>query len=164
MVIKLDYGIDVVDFDENGVEVPEPTVEYVKDSLLRINEHQDKCKADALECLRFYFNKENAIDLEFLESWLAKNQPLDRWFFVHLIEIAGQVFCDKSFSAYHAEKASQKNEATRNWVVMEWHNRHDQNQTKAAFARQYANLVKNKFGLKVNPETISRDWLPKTKK
>ncbi len=58
-----------------------------------------------MECLKFYFNKDGAIDQVFLENWLSKNQPLDRWFFVHLIEVAGQRFLDQSFSAHKSEIA-----------------------------------------------------------
>jgi len=60
--------------------------------------------------------------------------------------------------------ASQKNEEPRKWVLSEWLNRPDQGQKKAPFSRQYALLVKKKFGLIVLPEQISRNWLPKTKK
>jgi hypothetical protein len=60
--------------------------------------------------------------------------------------------------------ASQKNEAPRLWVFLKWASRTDQGQSKAAFARQYAPLVKKEFGLIVTPETIARDWLPRARK
>lgn len=60
--------------------------------------------------------------------------------------------------------ASQKNEAPRLWVLSKWESRTDQGQAKAAFARQYAPLVKKEFGLIVTPETIARDWLPRARK
>ena len=60
--------------------------------------------------------------------------------------------------------ASQKNEAPRLWVFLKWASRIDQGQSKAAFARQYAPLVKKEFGLIVTSETIARDWLPRNRK
>lgn len=60
--------------------------------------------------------------------------------------------------------ASQKNEAPRLWVFLKWASRIDQGQSKAAFARQYAPLVKKEFGLIVTSETIARDWLPRARK
>jgi len=150
--------------DENGNEIPEPTDQQFREQLQAGMEHQTKCKADAVEFVKFYFNADNSIYLELLENWLAKNQPLDRWFFIHLIEVSGQIFFDKTSSALSAEKARLKNKIPRVWVLSEWENRVDKLQGKAAFARQYAPLVKKQFKLSVNATTIERDWLPKTKK
>jgi len=61
-----------------------------------------------------------------------------------------------------SEAAKSKNSTPRAWVLAEWNNRNDKDQGKAAFARQFVPLVKNKFQLIVTTETISRDWLPKT--
>ena len=58
--------------------------------------------------------------------------------------------------------AKVKNQEPRAWVLSEWQNRTDMGQSKASFARQYTPQVKTKYGLLVLPETISRDWLPKT--
>ena len=64
----------------------------------------------------------------------------------------------------HARRAaSQKNEEPRAWVLNEWRGRGDKGQSKAAFARQYAALVKRQFRVDVTAETIARDWLPKGK-
>lgn len=49
------------------------------------------------------------------------------------------------------------------WVVEQWLNREDKDQSKRAFAREYRVLVKRKFDLLVTEETIYRDWLPRTK-
>ena len=49
------------------------------------------------------------------------------------------------------------------WVVEQWHNREDKDQSKRAFAREYRVLVKRKFDLLVTEETIYRNWLPRTK-
>lgn len=150
--------------DENGRELHDITPESMNESLSAAMAHQSKCEKDAIECLRFYFNEDDVINLEFLENWLAKNQPLDRWFYVHLIELAGERFLHRSYSANCAEMASLKNAKPRAWVLSEWNKRTDPEQGKAAFARQFAPLVKKQFDLIVNPETIARDWLPKVKK
>lgn len=63
-----------------------------------------------------------------------------------------------------SEYASSKNQKERDWVLSEWQNRPDQLQNKAEFARVYVHLVKKKFNLAVTDDTISRAWLPKTKK
>lgn len=62
-----------------------------------------------------------------------------------------------------SKAAASKNIEPRGWVVTEWAKRSDKGQSKASFARQYATLVKKKFGVVVLPDTISRDWLPKSK-
>jgi hypothetical protein len=64
----------------------------------------------------------------------------------------------------HARQvASQKNEEPRAWVRSAWRDRSDKGQSKAAFARQHAALVKRRFDVDVTPDTIGRDWLPKGK-
>jgi len=60
-------------------------------------------------------------------------------------------------------QAQAKNEGARTWVAMQWILRTDKGQSKAAFARQHAALVKPRFDLDVTPDTIARDWLPKGK-
>lgn len=57
--------------------------------------------------------------------------------------------------------ARSKNLTERTFTVNAWQSREDKGQKKAAFARQYANLIKSKYGTVVTPETIARDWLPK---
>lgn len=169
MAINLNFenSPDAAACDANGKPVAPiwgaTESEYIRDSLKKVLSHQTKCRADAVECLKFYFNKDGAIDLEFLKNWLSKNQPLDRWFFVHLIEVAGRRFLDQSFSAHKAEIARSKNAAPRKFVLGEWTNRPDAGQSKAAFSRQFAPLVKRHFDLSVTPETIARAWLPKDK-
>ncbi len=65
----------------------------------------------------------------------------------------------KSEHARHVAMA--KNSRPRDWVREQWRERPDKGQSKAAFARQYAPLVKRRFDVPVTPETIARDWLPK---
>ena len=60
--------------------------------------------------------------------------------------------------------AQSKNEKARTWVLTEWGKGLDSGQSKAAFSRQHSGLVKSKFDLLINPDTIARDWLPKSKK
>lgn len=60
--------------------------------------------------------------------------------------------------------AQSKNAEPRAWVLSEWDGRTNKDEKKAEFARQYSQKVRLKFNLIVNPETISREWLPKTKK
>ena len=161
--LSLAVSPDAVCVDENGQPIPEPTREYFIEGLQAIRAHQAKCKADAVECLKFYFGDPRGISLDVLENWLAKNQPLDRWFFVHLIEVAGEKFLARSYSAHKAAIARSKNAVPRAWVLSEWASRPDIEQSKAAFGRVYAPLIKKQFRLIVNPETIARDWLPKNK-
>ncbi|MEI7516830.1 MAG: hypothetical protein WCK81_15695, partial [Betaproteobacteria bacterium] len=64
----------------------------------------------------------------------------------------------------NTRKAAQsKNADPRAWVLSEWKNRKDKSQGKAAFARQYAPLVKRKFSVVVIPDTIARAWLKEVK-
>ena len=67
-------------------------------------------------------------------------------------------------ASFAASQKHKKNDAPHDWVLSEWKNRTDQGQSKDSFGRQYAQLVNKRFGLTVTPGTISRDWLPKTKK
>ena len=60
-----------------------------------------------------------------------------------------------------SEAAKSKNAEPKKWVISEWKSRSDRGQGKASFGRQYSSLVKRKFDLKVLPETIARDWLPR---
>ena len=78
----------------------------------------------------------------------------------HSIERAS---AQKEISKRAAEAAAAKNSKPRAWVLIEWVKRTDRGQSKAAFARQYAPLVKKQFGLIVAPDTIARDWLPTPK-
>ena len=170
MAIKLnrDISLNTVACNENGkpvASIPEAQVgEIIGNELQKAMAHQSKCKADATDFLQFYFNEDDSIELEFLESWLAKNQPLDRWFFVHLIEVAGQRFLDKSYSAHKAEIARSKNAVPRAFVLSAWADRSDRGQSKESFGKQFAPLVKKQFDLNVTSGTIARDWLPKGSK
>lgn len=58
---------------------------------------------------------------------------------------------------------SKPSPEARRWILNQWYDRNDQNQSKRAFARVYRELVKQKFDIVVTEETIYRDWLPKTK-
>lgn len=129
--------------------------------------HQIKCANDAEKFLEFYWggdDKHHSIEIAKMHEWLDKNQPLDRWFFIHLIEVAGQKALDLGYSQHKAEIARSKNAAPRAWVLTAWMDRKDEGQSKAAFSRQYAILVKQVFKLAVTADTIARDWLPKNKK
>lgn len=129
--------------------------------------HQEKCESDATEFLRFYWGddiKNPCIELEKMTDWLRKNEPFDRWFFIHLIEAAGHEALERGVSQIASNNAKSKNASARAWVLSNWEIRSDQEQKKSEFARVYALLLKNKFSLNVNPETIARAWLPKTKK
>lgn len=127
-------------------------------------QHQEKCCDDAEKFLNLYWggdDKRHVLELQKMREWLNENQPLDRWFFIRLIEAAGQKALEIGYSQHKAEIARKKNAVPREWVRAEWKKRTDMGQSKAAFARQHAALVKSKFGLKVTPETIARDWLLK---
>lgn len=60
-----------------------------------------------------------------------------------------------------AQAARSKNIEPRAWVATKWAARIDRGQSKAAFARQYATLVKKQYGVVVTPDTIARAWLSK---
>lgn len=60
--------------------------------------------------------------------------------------------------------AKSKNIKARSFVLSKWEIRTDQGQSKAAFARQYAELLRRNYSLNVTPDTIARDWLPTAKK
>jgi len=129
--------------------------------------HQEKCESDATEFLRFYWGedpKQPCTELEKMTDWLWKNEPFDRWFFIHLIEAAGQEALKRGVSQIASDNAKSKNAIARAWVLTEWEKRPDKGQTKAAFSRDHVHFVKQKFGQKIDAQTIARDWLPKTKK
>lgn len=127
--------------------------------------HQKQCSQDAHEFLGFYWQKQknNTIQLEEMRRWIRKNEPLDRWFFIYLIEAAAEMALGLGYSQHKSDIAKAKNATPRAWVLTEWAIRTDKQQSKAAFARQYVGLVKACYGVRVTPETIARDWLPKGK-
>lgn len=67
-------------------------------------------------------------------------------------------------SEHAAAKARSKNIDARAWVLTQWVARTDKGQSKASFARQHAELVKQRFGVSVLPDQIAREWLPKKPK
>jgi hypothetical protein len=67
----------------------------------------------------------------------------------------------QAISSRASDAAKSKNIGARTWLILEWSNRTDKDQKKASFARQYAPLVKKKYGVIVTPEQIAREWLPK---
>lgn len=91
-------------------------------------------------------------------DWNACGKPdeLSVWHFL---------VSDESIKAARSQMARSsaraKNAKPREWVVKKWRERPDAGQSKAAFARQHAALVKAKYRIEVTPETIARDWLPK---
>ncbi len=145
--------------------------ERMFDGLRKAVEFQGKCEDDAAEFVALYWSgydgKGNTLHLEEFERWLKEHEPLDRWFYVHLIEAAGKKALELGYSQHKSDIAKSKNAAPRAWVLSEWNNRTDQGQSKASFARQYAPMVKKRFpkdSAAVTAETIARDWLPKAKK
>ena len=145
--------------DESGNPIAEPNTGKLLEQLHAAIEHQANCKAQAQEFLQLYFTQDGAIDVHGISDWLEQKGALDRWFFVHLIEAAGFIFVEKALSAHKAEIARAKNAPARTWVLERWETRTDKGQSKAAFGREYAHLVKKAFGTNVTPETIARDWL-----
>lgn len=119
--------------------------------------------ADADEFLDFYWNgiDSRKVEVESMREWLIKNQPLEWWFFARLIEIAGDRALKLGYAKRASNAAKSKNLEPRAWVLIEWARRTDKAQSKSAFARQYAALIKSKFNLMVTPNTIERSWLPK---
>ena len=163
MVLKLDIPHGAVIFDQHGNKAHDFDEADIKASIQSAIDHQQKCIADAQFFLQFYFTESGAIETSNMAQWLSENQPLDRWFLIHLIEIAGQRFLTQSFSSHKSEIAKAKNAIPRAWCLAQWNDRPDKEQSKAAFSRQYAQLVKSHFDLNVTPDTIARDWLPKDK-
>ncbi len=101
-----------------------------------------------------------AVDFDKMAAWITSNPGAMTPEF--LFTLAGKGFI-AGRKAQSIAAASSKNEKAREWALSEWMNRPDTGQGKAAFGRQYAPLVKKKFRLPVTPETIARDWLPKSK-
>lgn len=159
MAITLNFPPGAFVCDESGKPLPEvdpATMLYqVRDALAS----QEQCKADAAEFLQFYFTPDGSIHTSEMAEWLERKGVPDRWFLVHLIEIAGQKFVEQAHSAHKAEIARSKNAAARAWVLEQWLGRADKKQSKASFGRQFAHLVKINFDASVAPETIYRDWL-----
>lgn len=88
----------------------------------------------------------------------AMHQDLIECYTPEIVDLYKSVQAQKSARVGH-----EKNMPPKAWVVTSWVSRTDRRQSKAAFARQYATLVKKKFDLIVNPDTIARYWLPKSK-
>ena len=92
-------------------------------------------------------------------KWLATDPELPDAF----VAMANDIACS-AIAEHAAEKARAKNAEPRAWVRSKWDARTDKGQSKAAFARQYALLVKQRFNVLVQPEHIAREWLPKEPK
>lgn len=143
--------------------------QYIKNSLAEVAKFQGKMEADAREFLSLYWRghdvkaRRHKLTLEPLERWLEANQPLDRWFYVHLIEAAGEAALKLGYSQHKSDIATAKNAAAKAWVLQAWGSRPDKGESKAAFSRTHTALVKKKFNLLITADTIARDWLPKNK-
>ena len=126
-------------------------------------EHQKKCRENASELLALYWGPggQSKIQSTEMENWVSKNEPFDLYFFIHLIEVAGEKANEVGYSRHKSDIARAKNAAPRAWVAAEWENRQDKEQKKSEFGRVYAKLVGIKFNLVVTAETIARDWIPK---
>ncbi len=159
MAIRLNLSPGAFACDESEKPLPEADPATMVDQLRDALAFQEQCKAEAAEFLQFYFTPDGSIHTSEMAEWLEKKGALDRWFFVHLIEIAGQKFVEQAHSAHKAEIARAKNAAARAWVLEHWLGRADKKQSKASFGRQFAHLVKINFDASVAPETIYRDWL-----
>ena len=100
---------------------------------------------------------------EFLEIMLSVAKTVDgREEIDSVMGVFEPIF--KSRAAYINSINSKPDPGIRRWVVDAWFSRIDKGQSKAAFARQYAALVKQRFDISVTPDTIARDWLPKPKR
>ena len=143
--------------------------QYIRNMLAREAKFQKKVRDDALEFLSLYWGdydvkvRVHLLDIDLLEEWIKANQPLDRSFYVHLIEAAGAKALEIGYSQHKSDIAKAKNVEPRTWVSDAWKNRNDRGQSKASFSRMFAPLVKKTFDLGVTAETIARDWLPKGK-
>ena len=105
-------------FDEFG----KPFKEINKDEFIKKLEigiaFQEKVTEDAAKFLSFYWTKDGPIDLPSMEEWLEKNQNLDRWFFIRLIELAGQKAIDIGFSR-HLSSAGTRGGKAKNKLKAE---------------------------------------------
>ncbi len=120
----------------------------------------------ARELVRIYWEPVSKIDAERnLRRWFENRPKFDPYqeavFTWGLIEFAGRRALKEGVSRRTSDAAKSKNAKPREWVRNEWASRSDKGQSKASFARQYAPLVKKRFGVDVTPEQISRVWLPK---
>lgn len=129
--------------------------------------HQQDCEDQAAAVLRMYWgNVDNAhvMDLKAMDDWLDTNEPLSRWFLVHLIQQAGEKALRLGYSQHKAEIARNKNATARAWVQKQWADRSDKLQSKEQFALQVRHQLKREFDLDITPGTIAHAWLPKNKK
>lgn len=96
-------------------EFGQPFKEMSKDEFIKELENgiafQKKITEDAEKFLSFYWTKDGPIDLPSMEKWLEKNQKLDRWFFIRLIELAGQKAIDIGVSRHLSIAGAQGGKA-----------------------------------------------------
>ena len=100
------------------------------------------------------------LNIHAIDAWIKRNPQRVT---AHLLFQIAQAGFAAGKSQVQRATAAKKNEEPRAWVRCEWRDRSDKGQSKAAFARQYAALVKRRFDLDVTPDTIVREWLPKGK-
>ena len=109
-------------------EFGQPFKEMRNDEFIKRLENatafQEKVTKDAEKFLSFYWTKDGPIDLPSMEEWLEKNQKLDRWFFIRLIELAGKKALDigvsRHFSNAGAQGGKAKNKPTaelKSWAI-----------------------------------------------
>lgn len=72
-----------------------------------------------------------------------------------------QLVREQSRSQCASRAATEKNAVAREWVCAAWAGRSDASQSKGSFARQYAALLKQRFGVSLTDRQIAERWLPK---
>jgi hypothetical protein len=149
-------------FAKGALVDPMPTKDEINTQLKSVIEHQEKCLNDAEEFLSIYWHtdKQTLVSRR-IDEWLASHQPLDRWFYIHLVDLAGRKGARVGNSQSKAAIAGKKNANIREWVLEQWESRNDKGQSKASFSKQYASLVKSKYQITIGADTIARDWLPR---
>lgn len=98
-------------FDEFGKPFKEISKEEFIKSLKESSMHHKKLIEDVEEFLSFYFTANQAIDLSSMDEWIEKNPINDKWFLIHLIEIAGQKFLDGSVKSHFSSAGTRGGKA-----------------------------------------------------
>jgi hypothetical protein len=145
----MDIGVNIEEFRNILAYMDMETTAWKKVSKVLRDAKEDpeiSCSRDALDFLNLIEKLTNSTSGPVTSDTVLKP----------LVDIL------KSKNASHA--ASQKNQDARDFVLREWDAMTDKQGQKADFGRKYSALVMEKFGARVFPETISRDWLPKNKK
>jgi hypothetical protein len=118
-------------------------------------DHQAECEGKADEVIEMCGG--TTFELAKLREWVRENGELSPWVLFNVVDKVRTLTLSES----QRDRARRRNAASRAWVEDQWKSRQDQNQSKAAFSRVYATLIKKQFP-KADPitsRTIETRWL-----